>query len=176
MAISVTIFPFILYFSVQSIDPVLAQLIFSMATLDDALFYLNWAFGLFLNAFEQVNVLTGRFGITSPGSDIVVGKDSFFSYEIEGFWDKTLISLGWLATVLLMSSFALVLLRVEGMRKKFVDDYLIRAISYCLIAAAVWGIKSGNFLVWTPLTFVVIGLLLARFNGLKSLGTNKTIT
>ena len=175
MTISVVIFPFIIYFSVQSIDPVLAQLIFSTATLADALFYLNWALGLFLNAFEQVNVLTGTFGITSPGSDIVVGKDSFFAYEIEGFWDKTLISLGWLATLLLMSSFALVLLRVEGIRKQFVDDYLLRAISYCLIAAAVWGIKSGNFLVWTPLTFVVIGLFLARFNSLKSLAARKTV-
>jgi len=174
ITILVVIFPFIIYFSVQSIDPILAQLIFSMATLDDAFFYLNWALGLFLNAFEQVNVLTGRFGITSPGSNIVAGKDSFFTYEIEGFWDKTLLSLGWLATVLLMSSFALVLLRVEGMRKQFVGDYLLRAISYCLIAAAVWGIKSGNFLVWTPLTFLVIGLLLARFNSLKSLAASKT--
>tara|TARA_B110000503_G_C6938751_1_gene325960 strand:- start:27 stop:683 length:657 start_codon:yes stop_codon:yes gene_type:complete len=175
MTILVVIFPFIIYFSVQSIDPVLAQLIFSMSTFDDALFYLNWALDLFLNAFEQVNVLTGRFGITSPGSDIVAGKDSFFTYEIEGFWDKTLISLGWLATVLLMSSFALVLLRVERMRKQFVDDYLLRATSYSLIAAAVWGIKSGNFLVWTPLSFLVIGLLLARFNCLKSLSATKTV-
>lgn len=175
MTIFASIFPLIIFFSVQSIDPVLAQLIFSSDTFSDALYYLNWAFNLFLNAFEQVNALTGRFGITSPGSDVIADKSSFFTYEIEGFWDKTLISLGWLGTVLLISSLALVLIRFEIVRKKFVNDYLLRAITYCLIATSIWGIKSGNFLVWTPLTFVVIGMLLARLNAIKSLWSNKKI-
>lgn len=158
---SIIILPSVFY-SVVILDPVLAKVLFSVNTVENALYYLNWSFDLFTNALYKADLFTGIFGITSPGSDLFLNKYNLFEYEIEGFWDKTLFSLGISGTILLFISMILLLFKSEGLRRKFFDDYAIRAISSYLIVITGWGIKSGNFLVWTPLTFVIIGILLSR--------------
>jgi hypothetical protein len=171
--IALIISPLFLYFSVASIDPVLAEIIFSSNTLENAWYYLNWSIGLFLNAFQNVDLLSGYFGITSPGSDVIEGKYDIFTYEIEGFWDKTLFAMGVLGTILLLISFVILLTIMSRIRSKFRQDYLVRGIVYYLIVIFAWGIKSGNFLVWAPITFLILALFYRRYE-IISFGTKQT--
>lgn len=141
-------------------ESALVKVIFNREIFGEIWFYLKQAIVWYSDAFTNAGVFTGYLGLTSPGAaNLIIGSDMPFpnTTRVEGLWDKTLISMGVAGSTFLLAS-VLVLLWDLRRIAKVKNDPTISTIYYFVCCVAIWNIKSGEFLVWAPFTYLLVGM------------------
>lgn len=154
-------------------DSALVHVVFNAEILDEVAFYGKQVTIWYLEALRNAGWFTGYFGLTSPGTNsIVFSSEIYFpdTLKLEGLWDKSLISMGIVGSTLLL---AVVFMLIMDLRKKSVEkgDATMSSIYYFVLCLSIWNIKSGEFMVWAPFAYLLLGLFykLSRATGpLKS--------
>lgn len=140
-------------------DSIIFDVIFHERTIHDIHFYLALSLDWFYSSIITYDLFTGYFGYASPGSNSLGAlsdvKEIVIVSYIEGFWDKSIFALGSVTTVALLILYMAFILSLKPRR-----SFLILPIRTYLILIFLWSLKSGNFLVWAPLSFTFIGMVI----------------
>jgi hypothetical protein len=123
----------------------------------DGVYYFGyWTVEEFSKVNDVFNSITGRFGSTSPGAVEVLGYNPL-TVEIEAFWARALFSIGGFTSLLLFIS--LVVIDIDLFRRGNLHKSTLALISGTfLFSVLVWNWKSGTYLIWSPLTLLLIGI------------------
>lgn len=147
-------------FFLANYESTLVQVMFNREILDETLFYAKQISVWYLDALGNAGLTVGYFGLTSPGMNSIdmTGEVAFpDTMKLEGIWDKTLISMGVLGSSLLLAAVVLV---IFDLRRKSVGrgNAMMSSVYYFILCLSIWNIKSGEFMVWAPFAYLLIGL------------------
>lgn len=144
----------------NSYDTVLSRVIFSRDIIEESIFYIKLAYVWYSDALQATAFSVGAFGFNSPGVNAVMPENIDILpgvVYVEGLWDKTIVSLGILGAGVLFVSVLLLIrdLRRNAIRCSHPLPFYVYAYVLCIM---VWNLKSGEFLVWSPFTCLLIGM------------------
>jgi len=144
----------------ELLQPTLSQVI-TANTMDDILFYLDWSIRDLQRSMDFApSLFYGNLGLTSPGIGFTgIGRSPIYGI-LEGLWAKTVYSLGPGGAFILLVAQVVVILEIFRIYRR-TREQLIGAVLLYLVCMSTWNIKSGDYLVWTPFTMIIVGLAYA---------------
>jgi len=151
-----------------SLNRTLFQVIQTTTISDARFYYFEWTYDEFARLIEFLPpFFYGKFGQTSPGAAAVLGYSPMYMF-IEAFWVRAAFALGIVSAVLLFMAQVLMILEMIRLYLRWRDPLISAAVLY-LICISAWNWKSGEYLVWIPLTMMIIGMGYAASNAKPSL-------
>lgn len=146
-------------------DDKVSSIIINHTIADSVYYYGEWTYGEFERVLGSYEILSGKFGITSPGA--VTSMNIPLDINIEAFWVRAFYSLGALPSILLFSSLFIIVMDMFIKFYKNKENNLSLISGVFIFELLVWNWKSGNFLVWTPLTLIFVGIGFGGFYRIK---------
>lgn len=148
----------IIFILIPFVDPVLIR---SYSNIFDAIdFYSKWTISDYQAIAGIPNYFFfGALGQTSPGA-LFLGFEGLLFGAFETAFSKAVFSLGFFGAIILFLFQALIFKELLKYYIKYKNWPLLSALIY-MVCVIIWNIKGGEYMVWAPLSMIVIGLAYA---------------
>lgn len=148
----------IIFILIPFIDPVLLRSYSNI--FDDIGFYSEWT----INDYQAIAVIPnyfffGALGQTSPGA-LSLGLEGLLYGAFETAFSKAVFSLGVFGAFILFLFQIMIFKELLKYYNRYKNWPIFCALVY-MLCIMIWNIKGGEYMVWAPLSMIVIGLAYA---------------